>query len=238
VRHSSNSGNLAVGASHELRSCEEGKENLQARRLKRSTVLRVGSQISGALTLHEYHEGWLIQEGVARGIDKLDALGPQRVGERWRHMVRHEKGLPDNGMAGVSPKLMDNGAKRCGAESPFHLGEIANLAPTKPEVDDDVGAMINTARFLHQDPELRTERLHCLERLAKETLLGLPDPVHEYRLSMQRGQVSSVDKLHQQVAAGSRTARRVSDDALPMRYLWQAFDCKRLGHQRLHSALV
>jgi hypothetical protein len=80
VRHSSSSGNLAVRASHELGPCEEGKENLQARRLKRSAALRVGSQISGALTLHEYHEGWLIQEGVAGGIDKLDALGPQRVG--------------------------------------------------------------------------------------------------------------------------------------------------------------
>src|SRR5881296_533109 len=107
-------------------------------------------------------------------------------------MVRHEKGLPDNG-PGVSAKLMDDGAKRCWTESPFHLGEIADLAPAKPEVDDGVGTMISAARFLLQDPELRAERLHCLERLAKETLLGLLDLVHEFRLSMQRGQMSSVD---------------------------------------------
>ena len=111
-------------------------------------------------------------------------------------MVRHEKGLPDNG-PGTSAKLMDNGAKRCWAESPFHLGEIADLALPKPEVDDGVGTMISTARFLLQDAELRAERLHCLERLAKETLLGLLDLVHEYRLSMQRGQMSRVDNTLQ-----------------------------------------
>ena len=111
-------------------------------------------------------------------------------------MVRHEKGPPDNG-PGVSAKLMDNGAKRGWTESPFHPGEIADLVPAKPEVDDGIGTMINTARFLLQDAELRTERLHCLERLAKETLLGSFDLVHEYRLSMQRGQMSRVDNTRQ-----------------------------------------
>jgi hypothetical protein len=147
-------------------------------------------------------------------------------------MVRHEKGLRDSGMPGVSAKLMDNSAKRCWAESPFHLGEIANLAPSKPEVDDGVGTMINTARFLLQDPELRAERLHCLERQAQETLLGLFNFVHETRLSMQRGQMSSVDNTRQ-VAAGSRMAQRFSTALLPMRYLWQAPHHNRLSHQSL-----
>jgi hypothetical protein len=80
VRDSSVGGDLAVGTRHKLGPCEQSKENLKAGGLKRATAFGGRPLTSEALTLHEDQERRLIQEHVACGVDKFDALGPQRVG--------------------------------------------------------------------------------------------------------------------------------------------------------------
>jgi hypothetical protein len=80
VRDSSGGGDLAVGTSHKLGPCEQGKENLKTGGLKRATAFEGQLLISGALTFDKDQERRLIQEDVACGIDELDALGPQGVG--------------------------------------------------------------------------------------------------------------------------------------------------------------
>jgi hypothetical protein len=67
------------------------------------------------------------------------------------------------------------------------------LAPAKPKTDRGVRAVITVPRFRPQDPELQAERLHCLDRVGKETLLGVFGSVHPRSLSMLRGQMSIVD---------------------------------------------
>jgi hypothetical protein len=90
-------------------------------------------------------------------------------------VVRYEKRVATTG-----PKLMNNGPEGRRAKATFDLGDIADLAPAKPDADNRVDAMVGVPHFLLQESELRAERLHCLERLAKEASLGFPDLVHEY----------------------------------------------------------
>ena len=88
-------------------------------------------------------------------------------------MVRHEKRVTCAGS-----KLVDDGAKRRRAQAAFDLGNVAEPAPAKPEADRGVCAMVGVPRFLPQNPEPQAERLHCLDRVGKETLLGVLGLVH------------------------------------------------------------
>jgi hypothetical protein len=73
---------------------------------------------------------------------------------------------------------VDDGPKRRRAQAAFDLGDIAELAPAKPEADRGVSAMVPVLRFLPQNPEPQAERLHCLDHVGKETLLGVLGSVH------------------------------------------------------------
>jgi hypothetical protein len=81
-------------------------------------------------------------------------------------------------IASTRPKLMDNGPDCRWAKATFDLGDVADVAPAKPEADNRVSTMVGVPHLLLQDSEPRAERLHSLERLVKETLFGLPDLVH------------------------------------------------------------
>jgi hypothetical protein len=88
-------------------------------------------------------------------------------------MVRHEKRVTCAGS-----KLVDDGPKRRRAQAAFDLDDIAELATAKPEADRGVSAMGAIPRFLLENSESQTERLHCLDRMDKETLLGVFGLVH------------------------------------------------------------
>jgi hypothetical protein len=161
MRHSSGSGDFPVGTSHKLGSGEQGKENLEVRRLKRAAALGGCLLTNGALTLDENQEGRLIQERVACGVDEFNALGPQGIGERRRYMVRHEKRVTCAG-----PKLVDDGPKRRWTQAALDLGDVAELALASPEPDRGVCAMATVPHLLPENPEVQAERLHRLWSLS------------------------------------------------------------------------
>jgi hypothetical protein len=103
-------GDFTVGATNKLRPSQQGEENLQACRLKGATAAGGdGLLILWALPFDENQEGRPVQKGVTRSIDELDTFGPQGVSERWRHMIRNEKGIPL-----VGRKLMGDGPQGYG----------------------------------------------------------------------------------------------------------------------------
>src|SRR6266852_5060281 len=71
----------------------------------------------------------------------------------------------------ASSQLMDDGPKRRRAQAALHLGEVAQSTPAEPETDHRVCAMVTVPRVRPQNPELQAERLHCLDRVGKKTLL-------------------------------------------------------------------
>lgn len=82
--------------------------------------------------------------------------------------------------AAVSSQLMDDGPKRRRAQAALHLGEVAESTPAEPETDHRVCAMVTVPRFRPQNPELQAERLHCLDRVGKKTLLRVLTFVHQW----------------------------------------------------------
>jgi hypothetical protein len=88
-------------------------------------------------------------------------------------MVRHEK----RGTCAGS-KLVDDGPKRRRAQAAFDLGDIAELAPAEPNADRGVSTFVGVPHFLAENPESQAERLHCLDRMDKETSLGVLGLVH------------------------------------------------------------
>jgi hypothetical protein len=133
--HASGSRDLPVGASYQLGPGEQGEEDLKARGLKGSASLAGRPLQHRALALDEDQEGRPVQEGIAGRIDELDALGSQRIGERRRHVVRHEQGV----FQGL--QLMDDSPQRRGPQAVPDLGEVAQLTAPEPKAEQRVNAL-------------------------------------------------------------------------------------------------
>jgi hypothetical protein len=73
---------------------------------------------------------------------------------------------------------MDDGPQRRRPKPAFHLCGVANVASAESEADDGVDARRDGPWLMPENPESKAERLHRLERVPKEMVLGLVRLVH------------------------------------------------------------
>ena len=75
-------------------------------------------------------------------------------------------------------KLMGDGPQGRGTQAALDLDDVADVASAKAEADIGVSPVGTVPDFRPQNAKAQAKRLHCLEGLGKEALLGLGCLVH------------------------------------------------------------